>query len=123
MRGTLGTIHEQLGMSSYIERVKKKLPELKGSTTFDKILYCCKKLDVSANDLWQNDGLEAGLDKALRMRNQLFHRTFCEEPYFLYVNCIRIQVLNERLILKYLKWPEAKIWRRYDQKLRRFTFY
>jgi len=117
LRSSLDTLDEQEGMSIHIERVKKKLPELKGFATLEKILYCCRILEVDANDLWQKSGLEAGLDKALSLRNHLFHRAYYEDPYFLYANCIRIQVLAERLILKHLRWPDDKIWRWYNQKI------
>ena len=120
LRNSLKSLSEQKEMFKYIERIKKKLPELKGITTLDKILHCCKTLNVDANDLWQKDGLEAGLNKTLNMRNHLFHRAYCEDPYFLYANFVRIQVLTERLILKHLKWPDEKIWRWYDQKIRRY---
>lgn len=99
LRESLNSLGNQKEMTIHIERVKKKLPELKGITTLDKILYCCKALDVKTNDLWQKDGLEVGLNKALNMRNHLFHRAYCEDPYFLYANFVRIQVLTERLIL------------------------
>jgi hypothetical protein len=119
LRESLKSLDDQKEMSIHIEKVKKKLPELKGITTLDKILHCCKALDVKINDLWQKDGLEVGLNKALNMRNNLFHRAYCEDPYFLYANFVRIQILTERLILKHLKWPDEKIWRWYDQKIRR----
>lgn len=119
LRESLKSLCDQHDMSIHIEKVKKKLPELKGITTLDKILHCCKALDVNTNDLWQKNGLEDGLSKALSMRNHLFHRAYCEDPYFLYANFVRIQVLTERLILKHLKWPDEKIWRWYDQKMRR----
>lgn len=118
-RDSLKSLSDQQEMSIYVERVKKKLPELKGVTTADKVLHCCKKLHVPTNDLWEKDGLESGLGKALDMRNHLFHRAFCEDPYFLYANFVRIQVLTERLILKHLEWPDEKIWRWYDQEMRR----
>ena len=63
--------------------------------------------------------MEAGLNKALSIRNNLFHRAYYEDPYFLYAYYVRIQVLTERLILKHLKWPDEKIWKWYDQKIRR----
>lgn len=119
LRDSLKSLSDQQEMSIYIESVKKKLPELKGITTLDKILHCCKTLGVNTNDLWQKDGLEAGLSKALNMRNHLFHRAYYEDPYFLYANYVRIQVLTERLILKHLMWPDEKIWKWYDQKIRR----
>ena len=119
LRNSLKSLCDQQEMFIYIESVKKKLPELKGITTLDKILHCCKTLGVNTNDLWQKDGLEAGLSKALNMRNHLFHRAYYEDPYFLYANYVRIQVLTERLILKHLMWPDEKIWRWYDQKIRR----
>lgn len=119
LRDSLKTLGEQQEMAIYLERVKKKLPELKGITTLDKVLHCCKKLFVKTNDLWEKEGLESGLEKALNMRNHLFHRAYCEDPYFLYANFLRIQILTERLILKHLKWPDEKIWRWYDQEMRR----
>jgi len=119
LRNSIEPLSEQKEMVNYIERIIKKLPELKGITTLDKILYSCKTLEIDANDLWQKDGLEAGLNKALNMRNHLFHRAYYEDPYLLYANYVRIQVLTERLILRHLKWPDEKIWRWYDQKIRR----
>jgi hypothetical protein len=119
LRNSLKPLSEQIEMVNYIERVKKKLPELKGISTLDKILYSCKTLEIDANDLWQKYGLEAGLNKALNMRNHLFHRAYYEDPYFLYANYVRIQVLTERLILRHLNWPNEKIWRWYDQKIHR----
>lgn len=119
IRDSLRSFSDQQEMSSYVERVKRKLPELKGITTLDKVLHCCKNLHVPTNDLWEKKGLESGLGKALGMRNHLFHRAYCEDPYFLYANFVRIQVLTERLILKYLEWPDEKIWRWYDQEMRR----
>ncbi|RLI05690.1 hypothetical protein DRO24_05625, partial [Candidatus Bathyarchaeota archaeon] len=119
LRNALKSISEQEELSQYIERIKKKLPELKAMTTIDKILHCCNALGIKANDLWGSDRLETGLRKALEIRNHLFHRAYCEDPYFLYANFVRIQVLTERLILKHLKWPCEKIWRWYDQKIRR----
>jgi hypothetical protein len=114
----LNLLSEEKEISKYIERIKKKLPELKGITTLDKIMHCCATLEVNANDLWQKDGMEEGLNKVLNMRNHLFHRAYCEDPYFLYANFVRIQVLTERLILKHFQWPDEKIWRWYDQKIR-----
>ncbi|NPA08448.1 MAG: hypothetical protein GXO46_05630 [Chlorobi bacterium] len=119
LRNSLNALSKQKDLSGYIETIKKKLPELKRITTLDKIIYCCKTLGVNANDLWPKDGLKDGLNKALNMRNQLFHRAYYEDPYFLYANFIRIKILTERLILKHLHWPDEKIWRWYDQKMRR----
>jgi len=119
LREALNSLGDQNEMSIHIEKVKKKLPELKAITTLDKILHCCKVLGVTTKDLWQKDGLEVGLNRALNMRNHLFHRAYCDDPYFLYANFVRIQVLTERLILKHLKWPDEKIWKWYDQEMRR----
>ncbi len=119
LRETIKLLNDQKEMSDYLDKVTKKLPELKSITTLDKILFCSKTLGVNTEDLWQKDGFEVGLNKALNMRNHLFHRAYCEDPYFLYANFIRIQVLTERLILKHLKWPNEKIWRYYDQEMRR----
>jgi len=119
LRDSLELLSDQQEMSSYVERVKKKLPELKGITTLDKVLHCCKKLRVPTTDLWEKEGFESGLGKALNMRNHLFHRAYCEDPYFLYANFVRIQILTERLILKHFEWPDEKIWRWYDQEMRR----
>lgn len=91
IRNSLNSLSEQEGMAQYVEAIKKKIPELKSITTLDKILYCCKTLDIEANDLWKSDGLESGLDKALNMRNHLFHRAYCEDSYFLYANFVRIK--------------------------------
>lgn len=119
LRDSLKSLSDQQEMASYVERVKKKLPELKGITTLDKVLHCCEKLLIPTNDIWEKEGFKSGLGKTLNMRNHLFHRAYCEDPYFLYANFVRIQVLTERLILKHLEWPDEKIWRWYDQEMRR----
>ena len=119
LRDSLKSLSERSEMLFYAKRVKKKFPELKGITTQDKVIECCKQLQVRTIDLWEKDGFESGLGKALDMRNHLFPRAYCEDPYFLYANSVRIQVLTERLILKHLEWPDDKIWVWYDQEMRR----
>lgn len=121
LRRSLVDLSEEPEYSSVIEIVKKKLPELKGITTSDKIIYCCKKLNARSDDLWVQEAFEEGLSKALEMRNHLFHRAFCDEPFELYRNLVRLQILTERLLLKALDWPDDKIWRWYDQKLIRIN--
>ena len=119
LRQSLDDFTKNADYLSLIEKIKKKLPELKRVTTLDKIINCCRSLNVDTDDLWNRETFEEGLSKSLEMRNHLFHRAFCDEPYELYSNLVRLQILTERLLLKSLSWPDEKIWRWYDQKLRR----
>lgn len=121
LRRSLDDLSKEPGYSSAVETVKNKFPELKSITTFDKIIYCCEKLNLNTDDLWVRETFEQGLSRSLQMRNHLFHRAYCDEPFELYKNCIRLQILTERLLLRTLDWPDEKIWRWYDQKLRRIN--
>ena len=118
LRATLKELSADINLLPFITNVTAKLPELKGITTLEKITFCCQRLNVKVDDLWKKDGFENGLKKALALRNQLFHRAYFEDPFLLYSNRLRVQIIAERLLLKYLNWPNEKIWRWHDQELR-----
>jgi hypothetical protein len=118
LRNALKELSADKNLEAHVKTVTSKLPELKGITTSDKIVFCCNTLNAKVDDLWRKDGFESGLKKALSLRNQLFHRAYFEDPFLLYSNRLRLQIIAERLLLKHLNWPDEKIWRWHDQELR-----
>jgi len=101
----------------HAEAVKEKLPELQRPTTIKKIVHCCTMLSIPTDDLWQQEGFEAGLGGALKARNLLFHTANSEDPILLHDDCIRMQILVERLVFSLLEWPEEKLTLWYDWSL------
>ena len=118
LRNALKELSANKSLAAHVKNVTSKLPELKGITTSEKIAFCCNTLNARVDDLWKKDGFESGLKKALSLRNQLFHRAYFEDPFLLYSNRLRLQIIAERLLLKHLNWPDDKIWRWHDQELR-----
>jgi len=118
LRKALKELSADKGLLPFVNSATAKLPELRGIATSKKIAFCCDKLKVKVDDLWKKDGFKIGLKKALSLRNQLFHRAYFEDPFLLYSNRLRLQIVAERLLLKHLNWPDEKIWRWHDQELR-----
>jgi len=100
-----------------IEKIKKKLPELKRISADDKIIHCCNRLDIKNSDLWKKEGFESGIRSTIKLRNLLLHQAVCSDYNELILNTIRVRILTERLILRLLNWPDDKLWRLYDQNL------
>jgi hypothetical protein len=99
-------------------QMKDKLPELRRATSANRISEMCRKLGVETSDIWPNNGFTSGLNRATKMRNDLFHSALCASTEDLSKNLIRIRTLTERMILKALCWPDDEIWRWYDQDMK-----
>jgi len=111
---------EQLGDSERVDllaALAEKLPEVRRLSLRRRIATLVDTLNMQVTDLWPS-GFDEGLRRAVASRNELFHAARLSEPEVLHGDLVRIRVLTERLILKILQWPDAKIWRWHDQELR-----
>jgi len=118
LREHLDQIAAAEGLEEVVGQMKEKLPELRRAPSDRRILEVCHTLNVKIADLWPREGFEAGIKKATKMRNDLFHSALCENPQDLSDNLIRLRTLTERILLKALKWPDDQIWVWYDQNLK-----
>lgn len=105
------------GASDFGEKASARVADLKRVGIRDRILRICQHMTIGT-DVWPETNLEAGLGRALQIRNELFHGAKTTSVQTLYVSLLRLQILTERLLLRLLNWPDDKIWRWYDQHLR-----
>lgn len=107
------------GAAAFGEKASARISDLKRVGTRDRIVSICRHLGLGSTEIWPGVALEAGLGRALKVRNELFHGAKTADLQNLYVSLVRLQILTERLLLRILDWPNDKIWQWYDQHLRR----
>lgn len=114
------TLDEQLDCSIK-ELIIGKLPELKRSTLEARIKKALQKYHPDVHDLWPKMGFEDGMKRASSIRNGLFHAAGENIDHTLIADLIRIRTFTERILLKYLEWPDDQIWVWADQELGRIN--
>lgn len=119
LRQTIVDFAAKNGAAEFGEKAGARISELKRVGTRDRILSICRHLGLGGTEIWPGVTLEAGLGRALQVRNELFHGAKADDLQKLYVSLVRLQILTERLLLRVLGWPDEKIWQWYDQHLRR----
>lgn len=119
LRQVIMDFAEKSGATEFGEKASARVSDLKKVGTRDRILSICRHLGLGDTEIWPGVALEAGLGRALQVRNELFHGAKADDLQKLYVSLVRLQILTERLLLRVLDWPDEKIWRWYDQHLRR----
>ncbi len=106
---TIMELRNDESLAEWLDIVKAKLPELRRSTTFAMIQFCCEDLDVVFNDLWIEERSGEGLKLALKNRNHLVHQANSDNPRELYPDTVRLRILVERLILSCIAWDRSKL--------------
>lgn len=103
--------------SSIIALVKDKLPELKRAPVGSRICSVCKHIGVRTNDLWLKVPFELGIEQACAIRNTLFHGAACSDYGEMFKTTVRLRILAERIILKFLDWPEDRLFKWHEEPL------
>ncbi|MDQ3816187.1 MAG: hypothetical protein M3362_00685 [Acidobacteriota bacterium] len=116
LRAYLDSIAEKEEIGPVVNQLKEKLPELRRVSGDKRVIEACRKFGVTTDDLWREEGFEAGLKAATKIRNRLFHAAGGEMDG-LYVNLVRVRTLVERLLLGALQWPDERTWVWKDQEL------
>jgi hypothetical protein len=118
LRSYLDGIAEAEGITSVVDQLKEKLPELRRVSGDKRIIEACRTLGIKTDDLWRTAGFEAGLKSATKTRNRLFHAAGGDIDD-LYIDLIRVRTLVERLLLATLEWPDERTWVWKHQELAR----
>ena len=100
------------------EQLVPNLPGLKRVTLSSRIEKACEKYLPKIDDLWPALTFEKGMERAIKIRNGLFHAADAYTEESLVGDLSRIQVFSERLLLKRLGWNDEDIWVWYDQNLK-----
>lgn len=114
---TINLYFEPNSTNKIRDHIINKLPELKSPTTMDRVLNVCDLLKVDCAKLWSPKTFHDGLSSALKLRNKLAHGEEIPDFYDLQCHLVRLQILVERIMLKLLKWPDAKRSARADFQL------
>lgn len=98
--------------------LREKLPELRRVSLASRLNKACQEFGPKTADLWPNTTFEEGMKRATSIRNGLFHAANATVEESLGGDLIRLRTFTERLMLKFLGWPDESIWTWYDQDLK-----
>lgn len=104
------------------ELMISKLAELKRPPLISRINKACQKYSPKTNDLWPALSFEKGLDRAISIRNGLFHSADSKDNLPLVEDLMRVRYFSERLLLKLIGWKDEDIWVWNDQELKRINY-
>jgi len=114
IRKSLNTISDNES-DVYIHRIKRKLPELRRMSFFDKFLAVTKDRNICIDDILLE---EEDIANASSIRNRLFHMANVISYTDMLKYLTIIQSIVERIILNLLDWPLDKLWLLHDVKLK-----